>query len=382
MGGCKLRRALGFSLALGSILLLEGCDRSADVEDLNAAPETGSSAAGSGPASLDRALRQPASTSATLAPVEIGDRAISWPRVTGLSPAAVERINAVLDRRREAAVAGRNACREIAQGRETRYSSRAEERYNRDGLLSFRITGEAFCGGANGTTIANALSFDLETGREIDIAGLIGPDLPQIAELGRSYYSGSEGCAALLRDQPKLAEPEALVIDSQGLGVIYAFNAGAAESCANRDAIIPIEVIRRTVRLGRPLSRAWPDAPPAATAPRLGTLSLEELEGELGTGPRCALLQDNRVLLGAKRGDAVANIDGDLVHLRNAPIYAEGLYAGGTYHSGSTTITVTLSPSRGEGDTNGRTLNKPADATITRGNTSRRLRAVWTCTLP
>lgn len=381
MGGCELRRALGFSLALGSILLAAGCDRSTDVDKPIVSTEAGSSVRQSGPASLDRA-RQPGSSSASLAPVDIGDGAISWPRVTGLSPAAAERINAVLDRRHEAAVAARKECREIAQGRETRYSSRAEERYNRNGLLSFRITAEAFCGGASGTTIADAVSFDLKTGREIDIAGLINPKLPQIAERGHSYYSGSEGCALFLRDQREFAEPEALFIDSQGLGVIYAFNAGAAERCANRDAIIPIKVIRRTVRLGGPLSRAWTEAPPSVTAPRLGTLSLDELDDELGTGLRCTLQQDNRILLGAKRGDAVAILDGNLVRLENAPIYAEGLYAGGTYHRGSTTIAVSLSPSRGEGDTNGRTFNKPADATITRGNTIQRLRAVWTCSLP
>ena len=362
--------------------MLAGCDRSADVADRSAAAEAGSSVARPGSASLDSAPGAPASAGATLVAVDIGDRAITWPRATGLSTAAVKRINAVLDRRREAAVTERNECREIAQGRETRFSSRAEERYNRNSLLSFRITGEAFCGGANGTTIGDALSFDLAAGREIDIAGLMGPKLPQIAAVGRSYYSGSEGCAAFLRDQRKLAEPEALFIDRQGLGVIYAFNAGAAESCANRDAIIPIEVIRRTMRLSGPLRRAWSDDSPAATAPRLGALSLNDLDGELGTGPRCALRQDNRVLLGAKRGDAVAIIDGNLVHLENAPIYTEGLHSGGNYRSGSTTIAVTLSPSRGEGSTNGRTFEKPADATITRGTAIRRLQAGWTCTLP
>lgn len=381
MGGRKLRRALIASLAMGGALLLPGCDRSADVEDRDATAETGSSAARSEPASLDRAPRQPASTSATLTPVDIGDRAISWPRVSGLSPAAVERINGVLDRRREAAVVGRNECREIAQGRETRYTSRAEARYNRSGLLSFRITGDAFCGGANGTTIAGALTFDLETGSEIQIARSIGIGRPEIAEAGRSYYSGDADCARFLRDQPELTEPEALFIDSYGLGVIYAFNAGAAESCAKRDSIIPIEVVRRTMRLVGPLSRAWTDGPPPATAPSLGNLSLSRIDGELGRGPRCALQQENRILLGAKRGDAVAILNGNLVHLENAPIYAEGLYAGGTYRSGSTTIAVALSPSRGEGDTDGRTLNKPADATITHGDAVRRLQAVWTCTL-
>lgn len=367
---------------MAGALLLTGCDRSADVEDRDAATRSGSPAATSAPASLDRTPQQAASTSATLTPVDIGDRAISWPRVTGFSSAAVDRINAVLDRRREAAVAGRNECRQIAQGRETLYSSRAEARYNRDGLLSFRITGDAFCGGANGTTIADALTFDLETGSEIEVARLIGLGQPQIGEAGRSYYSGNADCAAFLRDQRGLVEPKALFIDSKGLGVIYAFNAGAAESCANRDAIIPIEVVRRTMRLGGPLSRAWTDGPPAATAPTLGALSSGQLDGELGTGPRCALQQGNRILLGAKRGDGVAILDGNLVHLANAPIYAEGLYAGGTYQSGSTTIAVALSPSRGEGDVDGRTSNKPANATVTNGNTIRRLRAVWTCTLP
>ncbi len=248
--------------------------------------------------------------------------------------------------------------------------------------MSFRITADAFCGGANGTTIADALTFDLATGSEIEIARSIGLGRPQIAEAGRSYYSGNADCDAFLRDQPELAEPEALFLDSHGLGVIYPFNAGAAKSCANRDAIIPIEVVRRTMRLGGPLSRAWTGDPLAATAPRLGALSLRQLHGELGTGPRCALQQGNRILLGAKRGGAVAILNENLVHLENAPIYAEGLYAGGTYHSGSTTIAVALSLSRGEGDTDGRTLNKPADATITHGNAiRRRLQAVWTCTL-
>ena len=367
---------------MGGALLLTGCDRPAGVEDRDAAARSGSSAATPPPASPDRRVQQPASTSATLTPVNIGDRAISWPRVSGPPPAAVERMNAVLDRRREAAVTGRNECREIAQGRETRYSSRAEARYNRAGLLSFRITGDAFCGGANGTTIADTLTFDLETGNEIEVARLVGLGEPQIVEAGRSYYSGNPDCAAFLRDQPELAASKALFLDSHGLGVIYAFNAGAADSCASRDAIIPIEVVRRTMRLGGPLSRAWTDDPPAVTAPRLGAVSSGQLDGELGTGPRCALQQGNRILLGAKRGDAVAVLDENLVRLENAPIYAEGLYAGGTYHSGSTTIAVALSPSRGEGDTDGRTLNKPADATITRGNAVRRLQAVWTCTLP
>lgn len=81
MGGRELRRALGFSLALGSILLLAGCDHPADVDNGNEAVETCFSSARSGPASPDGAPRQLASTSTILAPVDTGDRAIFWLRV-------------------------------------------------------------------------------------------------------------------------------------------------------------------------------------------------------------------------------------------------------------------------------------------------------------
>lgn len=319
---------------------------------------------------------------ATLVPVDVDDTGIAYPRVAGIAPAAAGRINAVLDRRRREAITGRDDCRRTADGREINYSSRAQERYDQDGLLSFLIVENAFCGGANGTTITGALSFDLATGGEIDVARSIGSDEKAITEVARRHYTGEAACAAFLRDQPTLTRIDAMFVDRQGLGVVFAFNAGAAESCASFPAIIPAAVIQHSFRPTGPLRRAWSGGVATAGAPQLGTMSSAILERELGRDRGCTLRQGDRILLGAKPRDAVAILDGKLVHFGNAPISKAGLSEGGTYRSGSTTVSVRLAPARGEGDADGQVFNKPADAVITRDGTSRRIEAVWSCTSP
>lgn len=366
-----------------SILLLTGCDE-AKVSQPRAGEDAAraqqntlslpSSASGS-----ERKGNSPMQT-ATLVPVDVDDTGIAYPRVMGIAPAAAERINAVLDRRRSEAITGRDDCRRTSEGREINYASRAQERYNQDGLLSFHIVENAFCGGANGTTITGALTFDLATGGEIDVARSIGPDEKIIAQVARRHYAGEPACAAFLRDQPTLTRIDAMFVDRQGLGVVFAFNAGAAESCASSPAIIPAAVIQRSFRPTGPLRRAWSGGVAPAGAPQLGTMSSAILERELGRERGCTLRQGDRILLGAKPRDAVAILDGKLVHLGNAPVSQAGLSEGGTYRSGSTTISVRLVPARGEGDADGQVFNKPADALITRDGTSRRIEAVWTCT--
>lgn len=150
--------------AFGGLLLVVGCNDAAEVNDMDVSAGVDASASNeavqaSPPGLAVNARAQRASDSATLVPVDSGDRAMSFPRVTGVAPAAAERIKTVLDQRRRDAIAERNRCRSNAPGQQTSYTSRAQTRYNRDALLSFAMSGQAFCGGANGTTITDALSF-------------------------------------------------------------------------------------------------------------------------------------------------------------------------------------------------------------------------------
>ena len=190
---------------------------------------------------------------ATLEPVAAAP-GIALPRVTGIAPDAARRINAVLDREREEAVSGREACRRTADGREMEYELTAKPTYNRDALLSFRVTGYAFCGGANGDPLYAAHSFDLTTGEAIDFTRYARTlDSPS-----RAHYRGPADCKAAFGQPAMGATFAAAFLAEDGLGVIHSFDIGAAQSCSNYDSIVPVAEARRLVPPSGALARAWP----------------------------------------------------------------------------------------------------------------------------
>lgn len=245
------------ALPLAAIVLLSGCGESSAPEATvpEATPEQAANAmpsAGPAPAS--------AMPTARLEPVTGLPPGISIPRVVGLDAAISARINAVLDREREDAVNAREACTRTAEGRPINYALEARETYNDDGLLSVRMVGEAFCGGASGTTLGSAHSFDLTSGAEIDVIAATGLNRAALFELSRSRYTGEGACAELLTDRSRPGNEEpadvsAAFVDRAGIGTVLTFGSGASESCGAEPAIIPLAEIKRQGRLLPPLDR-------------------------------------------------------------------------------------------------------------------------------
>lgn len=244
-------------IAISAVLLaLSGCD-SGSTEDsaqplANPAVPAEPGSAETAPEPLD---------SVVLIPVALESSGVAVPNVGGSGP-VVDRVNAVLERTRRIALADRRECASLATGNENEidYEYVAEPRYNADGLLSFRVSGLASCGGANPTTLTGAITFDLATGERIDVAALSGSTRDELAELGRSHYTGEAQCAAFLRDNPAKARLDHAFIDREGLGLVYAFDAGAAESCAAEPAVIPAALVQSRLQPANALRRAWSGA--------------------------------------------------------------------------------------------------------------------------
>lgn len=237
--------------ALAALSLASGCNQSPEAPapvDRNA----GASDTGTNATTTPKSSETPAER-ATLEPVAAAP-GIAVPRVTGIAPEAARRINAVLDRERQEAVGGREACRRTADGRDIEYELTAKPTYNRGGLLSFRMTGYAFCGGANGDPLYAAHSFDLHTGEAIDFTR----HARTLDRPARAYYPGPAECKAAF-DQPVMgATFAAAFLAEDGLGVIHSFDIGAAQSCSNHDSIVPAAEARRLIAPGGALARAWP----------------------------------------------------------------------------------------------------------------------------
>lgn len=239
------------SLSLAAVLLLSACGDSTTPEP--AAPKAATTPS---PAPAPST----AMPTARLEPVDGLPEGISIPRVAGLDAAVLARINAVLDREREDAVHAREACRRTADGRPINYALDARETYNDNGLLSVRMVGEAFCGGANGTTLGSAHSFDLTSGAEIDVIAATGLDRATLFELARGRYAGEAACADVLADRSRPGNQEpadvsAAYLDRAGIGTVLTFNSGASESCGAEPAVIPLVEIQRQGRLAPPLDR-------------------------------------------------------------------------------------------------------------------------------
>lgn len=316
--------------------------------------------------------------SVELIPVPAAPPGIAVPGVTGTG-AVVDRINAALDRERREATEGREDCLRRAEGRETSYALQAAERYNGNGLLSFHMSGYSFCGGARGSPMSGALTFDLRTGGELDVAALSGRNPEQLATLGRRYYAGHPDCKAFVRENPNLTRFAAAFVDRRGLGIVLAFDAGAAERCTDDPAIIPVAALRSSVEPRGPLRRAWSGVDAAASVPVLAPVADTEAARELAAGPRCSLRAGEGATLVAVGGDAVARIDGILVHLRGAPLRWEELTGGGRFTSRDTVIDVALNRELGEGDAVGGTYTKPVLVTVSRGGRTARFDAAWVC---
>jgi hypothetical protein len=199
---------------------------------------------------------------ATIEAVTItGDRnsggSIRIPRVAGIPTDAARRINQVLDRERLSAVRARKECRSSANGRDIHYDLAAEVRYNKDGLLSLRLIGDSFCGGANGTPLYGLRTFDLRTGLEVDVIDATGLAAEALGRMAQPYYSTGTECEAIIAEGSESARVMGAFLDAKGLAIVYRIMFGAGEGCSSVPAIIPTDVVRSRMRLSGPLARAW-----------------------------------------------------------------------------------------------------------------------------
>lgn len=128
-------------------------------------PADGSDAQPSGMPQNKVVEKKPSSDAATFDEIQVSElEGIKIPTVSGIETAAADRINAALASIRESAVKSATECKATAGSTPFSYEFEAEPGYNADNVLSLRITGHAFCGGANGSTLVDARTFDLTTG--------------------------------------------------------------------------------------------------------------------------------------------------------------------------------------------------------------------------
>lgn len=171
-----------------------------------------------------------------------GFPSISMPFATGIASPVARRINLVLDRDRQAAMDAAEQCRVVANRQPSSYTRKTNVTFNRNGLLSLHFTGDAQCGGAHGSILAGARTFDLSNGVEIDVAKVTGLALPALGRLAASGYRGNAGCRTFLvnRAGSKDVTARAAYLVPGGIGVLYDFNVGAAGSCGADPAIVPV----------------------------------------------------------------------------------------------------------------------------------------------
>ena len=180
----------------------------------------------------------PAAGAATFVPNADSDVRVPRVRLAG-SPWAEQRINRVLDEVRLTALRERAQCLGEAPKGRAEYNFKASPTYNRAGKLSFRMEGFAFCGGANGTFLQGARSFDTANGGEIDALAGSGMSRAALEALGRGYYRGEPACYDALQSEQENATLAHGFLAEEGLGLLYAFSSGAAESCGAEPAVIP-----------------------------------------------------------------------------------------------------------------------------------------------
>lgn len=101
--------------------------------------------------------------------------------------------------------------------------------------------------------------------------------------------------------------------------------------------------------------------------------------GRLEPGAGCNLSRDNQNYLVIVIGDGVAKIGDEVVDLTGAPDTYDGLFEGGTFAGGDTTIRITPAPDFGEGDIVDETLTKPVAVEVTSAGRTERFDAAWTC---
>lgn len=116
-----------------------------------------------------------------------------------------------------------------------------------------------------------------------------------------------------------------------------------------------------------------------ARPPVLAALSRAEFEGELESGAGCSLLSGEDELIVAVSGDAVAKIDGEIVHLSGVPTGFNALTAGGRYQAGDVAIAIKPARDLGEGDAAEGVYTKPVRVTVSRGDRTDRSEAAWAC---
>jgi hypothetical protein len=196
-----------------------------------------------------------AGDSATLVPFADGDIAI--PRVTGIDAGAARRIEAALERERARYRRWNGECRSLAAEADAEGAVEVEAiaAYNAHRLLSLRLEGLAFCGGANGSPIHDAMTFDLRTGERIDVAAATGLPRDELAALARPFYPAGE-CAEPL-GLAGGADFKTAYLDRGGLAVLYSFNSGATEACSLTPAVIPVETARARTRIDERVPGAW-----------------------------------------------------------------------------------------------------------------------------
>jgi hypothetical protein len=196
-----------------------------------------------------------AGESATLA--AFADGGVSIPRVSGIEAGAARRIEAAIEGERERYRRWNGECRRLAAEAEMEGAVEVEAiaAYNAHGLLSLRLEGLAYCGGANGTPIYDAMTFDLRSGERIDVAALTGLSGEQLAALARPFYPAGE-CSEPL-GLAGGAEFKTAYLDRGGLAILYSFGGGASEGCSLTPAIVPVEQARARTRIDERLPRAW-----------------------------------------------------------------------------------------------------------------------------
>ncbi len=216
-----LRRCLLPSFSL--LAMLAGCGSEPQGDAASTAPSTQPS---------------PGADKATLMAKPVVDFAdIAVPEVGGIDSAAAARINATLATLRDRAVEAAKQCRASAGSMPFQYRYAAQPSYNDRGVLSLRITGEGQCGGAKGSTIVAAHTFDLATGADVNVVDASGKTPAELAALAVQGYAGAADCKTFLAgDQASL---DSAFVTDRGVGVNYAVNVGAAESCAAEPGLAP-----------------------------------------------------------------------------------------------------------------------------------------------
>ena len=178
------------------------------------------------------------------------------PEVSGIADAAAQRINTSLTTLRDRAAQAAAVCRADAGSQPSAYRFAAQPTYNDRGILSLRITGEAACGGAHGNTIAEAQTFDVASGAEVDVVAASGQSPARLAALAVDGYTGEAACKTFLAgDEATLGSA---FVAEQGVGVNYAVSVGAAQSCTAEPGLVPWAGL--TPSLKAPLKRLAPAA--------------------------------------------------------------------------------------------------------------------------